>query len=77
MGDMLVKAGDWQNAQKVYANAKLSRDYQGWKYRTVLEDRIRDAQQNVTRFKTVNRDLGDAGRIMITTTFACMGCHQQ
>ena len=27
MGDMLVKSGDWQTGQKIYANAKLSRDY--------------------------------------------------
>src|SRR5262245_27814139 len=37
MGDMLVKSGDWRTAQKIYANAKLSRDYDRWKYRNVLE----------------------------------------
>ena len=28
MGDMLVKAGDWQAAQKIYANAELSQPLQ-------------------------------------------------
>jgi len=27
MGDMLVKAGDWETAQKIYAAARLSRTY--------------------------------------------------
>jgi hypothetical protein len=47
MGDMLVKSGDWQTAQKIYANAKLSKEYASWKYQTVLEDRIQQAQANV------------------------------
>src|SRR5882757_4528879 len=51
MGDMLVKAGDWETARKIYANAKLSPTYAQWKFRGVLEQRIRDAQANVAVFK--------------------------
>src|SRR5260221_633334 len=40
MGDMLVKAGDWQTAQKIYGNAKLTPEYGQWKFRQMLEDRI-------------------------------------
>jgi len=39
LGDMLVKAGDWQTAQKIYANAKLPKEYATWKYQAVLEER--------------------------------------
>jgi hypothetical protein len=77
MGDMLVKAGDWQAAQKIYGNAKLSPTYGQWKFRDVLEQRIRDAQTNVAVFKAA--DLAEDKthqRIMVASTFACMGCHQ-
>ncbi len=33
MGDMLVKAGDWQTARIIYANAKLLPEYGSWKIR--------------------------------------------
>lgn len=36
IGDMLVKAGDWQTAQKVYANARLSPTYGDWKFKPQL-----------------------------------------
>jgi hypothetical protein len=71
MGDMLVKAGDWQTAQKIYANAKLSRDYATWKYQEVLEQRIQHAQANVALFNAPNAP------IMINSEFACMACHRQ
>jgi len=38
------KSGDWQTGQKIYANAKLSRDYATWKFAAVLEARIAEAQ---------------------------------
>lgn len=74
MGDMLVRAGDWQMAQKIYANAKLSRTYGQWKYRTVLEERIAQARANVVAFN----DDGPGGKpMMINSTFTCMACHQE
>jgi hypothetical protein len=75
MGDMLVKAGDWQTAQKIYANAKHSREYATWKFALVLEARIAQAQENVAAF---NGAQGAPVRpIMINSGFACAGCHQQ
>jgi hypothetical protein len=75
MGDMLVKSGDWQTAQKIYANAKLTPEYATWKFATVLEARIAQAQDNVAAF---NGEQGAPARpIMIESAFACMGCHQQ
>jgi hypothetical protein len=75
MGDMLVKSGDWQTAQKIYANAKLSRDYRTWKFADVLEARIADAQDNVIAFNSAPG--ATAGPIMINSHFACTACHQQ
>lgn len=78
MGDMLVKAGDWQTAQKIYANARLSPDYGQWKFKPVLEERIARAEANVTAFNVPGRgrSAGDAV-IMNHTRFACTACHQQ
>jgi hypothetical protein len=75
MGDMLVKSGDWQTAQKIYANAKLSKAYASWKYQTVLEDRIQQAQANVALFNVPNET--PKARMMINSAFACTACHQQ
>jgi hypothetical protein len=75
MGDMLVKSGDWRTAQKIYANAKLSRDYAAWKFAPVLEARIAQAQDNVAAFNGAQG--APAQPIMINSAFACTGCHQQ
>ena len=78
MGDMLVKAGDWQTARIVYANARLSPDYDSWKFRVVLEERISDAPANVARFNVESRPGAPAANpIMLNSKFACMACHQQ
>lgn len=77
MGDMLVKSGDWRTAQKVYANAKLSPTYTGWKYGTALDARIEQAEANVAAFNAPSRGkaAGDAV-MMVQSRFACMGCHR-
>ena len=78
MGDMLVKAGDWETARKIYADAKLSPTYSQWRYREVLEDRIRDAPDNVAAFNApVGATYRGDKQIMVTTAFSCMACHQQ
>jgi hypothetical protein len=78
MGDMLVKSGDWQTAQQIYAAARLSETYSQWKYREVLERRIADAQANVEFFNRTDPSLDRRSqRIMISTPFSCMGCHQE
>jgi hypothetical protein len=71
MGDMLVKAGDWQTAQKIYANAKLSKTYASWKYQSALDERIARAQENVAAFNSTG-----GTPIMINSELACMGCHR-
>jgi hypothetical protein len=74
MGDMLVKSGNWQTAQQIYANARLSRTYATWRYQSVLEDRIDRAQANVA---LLNAEGGTPKlRMMINSEFSCMACHQ-
>lgn len=79
MGDMLVKAGDWQKARTIYAAAKQSSGYASWPYRDVLEQRIADARANIARFNEVSRPGVNppSVRMMFNSTFACMACHQQ
>lgn len=78
MGDMLVKAGEWQTAQIIYADAKLSATYPQWKFRDVLEERIAAAQANVTVFNESAPGADKSRqRMMIAAPFACMACHQQ
>lgn len=78
MGDMLVKSGDVETARRIYANARLSATFSKWSYREVLEQRIRDAPQNVAAFNAPAgaNDSGDR-HIMVASTFACMACHQR
>ena len=78
MGDMLVKAGDWQTAQKIYANAKLSPSYASWKFAPVLEERIQNSQANILLFSESHAAPVKVGAVMMSqSTFACMGCHQR
>jgi len=77
MGDMLVKSGDWQTGQKIYANARFAPDYGAWKFRQVLENRISDAQANVALFNAP-RDASNRPikPVMSESAYACMACHQ-
>ena len=76
MGDMLVKQGDPATARRIYANAKLSKTYEVWPYKAVLDDRIAQAEENVALFRQPQP--GEKTRtMMISSTFACIGCHQQ
>jgi len=78
MGDMLVKSGDWQTATKVYSNAKLSPTFDSWTYAPVLVARIANAQSNVAVFNGPNAARGQPGeKIMISSTYACVACHQR
>ena len=69
---------EWQTAQKMYANAKLSPSYPEWKFRDVLEDRIASAPGNVAMFNAPAPS-GEKvrQRMMIVSPFSCMACHQQ
>lgn len=78
MGDMLVKAGDWRTGQKIYGHAQATRSYSSWPFRAALEERIRDAERNVSVFRrgaVEGRPRGEP-TIMLRSPFACTACHQ-
>ncbi len=76
MGDMVVKQGDVATARNVYAQARLAKEYPTWPYREVLDRRIAEADLNVARFRAPARNEKER-RMMIESTFSCMGCHQE
>jgi hypothetical protein len=76
MGDMLVKQGDPATGRRIYATARLSKTYQQWPFKAVLEERLAQAEENVELFRDPKP--GEKRRtIMLFTDFACMGCHQE
>ena len=60
----------------MYGNARLSPRLRSWPYRSVLEARIADAARNVAVFREKDPP-ADAPRMMVRSSYACMGCHQQ
>lgn len=76
LGDMLVKAGDPDRAVVMYRNAMLSREYGSWPFKEALERRIADARRNVDAFRQPDGASGQTA-MMVRSTYACMGCHQQ
>lgn len=75
MGDMLVKKGDWQTAIAIYKNAKLEQNYKSWPYRSLLEQRIINAQRNVSNFKKTSSDPDKT--ILFNSGYGCVACHQK
>ena len=76
LGDMLVKQGDAATARRVYAYAKLSKTYAQWPFRSVLEGRIAQAEENIALFR--NPKPGERTRTMMAhSAFSCMVCHRQ
>jgi hypothetical protein len=74
LGDMLVKDGQVATGVQVYQAAQQLTGYDRWPYRSVLEQRIVDAADNVARF---NQEPAISGRsIMFESAYSCMGCHQ-
>lgn len=72
MGDMLTKNGDVETAMTIYENARLSKGYESWKYKPVLEARIIRAGE---RAKLYRRDSKNPPEIMFNSAYACVGCH--
>ena len=79
MGDMLVKAGQWQVAQTVYANARHSPSYAQWPFKAQLEQRERSAQANVLAFNAVGDNTAriNSTPMMNGSNYSCMACHQR
>ena len=78
MGDMLVKAGDWSAAKKIYANARVIPSYSTWKFKDELEERINDVQLNISRFNAKpDGSSGEYKPVMSASPYACAVCHQK
>lgn len=77
-GDMLVKDGKPDEAKVIYAAAKLAPSYKEWPFKKVLEDRIRDIEQNEEIFnKPLNLiNVYGTKQIFINSELSCVGCHQ-
>jgi hypothetical protein len=75
MGDMLVKNGEVEPARKIYAIAKLSKGYESWSYKSLLEERIAQADERAGQFHAP--DPTHHPEIMFNSAHACTVCHAQ
>ncbi|MDQ3048640.1 MAG: hypothetical protein M3R27_13910 [Bacteroidota bacterium] len=78
LGDMLVKAGEIETAKKIYAAARLTPSFNEWPYKSLVEDRIKNAERN---YKSFNESLElihitNKNQIFINSSISCVGCHQ-
>jgi hypothetical protein len=72
-GDALSKAGRLDDAREAWDLARLAPSFQTWAYRAELEARVADPEGH-SRIARAGR----AGEgMMITSAYACSGCHQR
>ena len=79
MGDMMVKSGDWQRAVRVYELAKQAPEYDTWPFQAMLDRRIANAEENVTRFREEvdhGQVIDDDQVVLFRTSVSCAACHQ-
>jgi len=75
MGDMLVKSGEPDTAVRIYNNARLSKTYQSWPFKDMLEKRIKNANANVHHFQQADGHTPDTS-MLINSGYGCVICHQ-
>ncbi|MFT3835686.1 MAG: hypothetical protein QM723_01645 [Myxococcaceae bacterium] len=75
-GDLLVKAGQLEQAKVMYANAKLSSTYALWPFREVLEKRLEQIDENAQLFRQPEDQIPVERKTMFASTMNCVGCHQ-
>lgn len=73
MGDMLVKQGHVEPARRIYAIARLSKDYGAWRYKDLLEERIATADERARLFR--GPDSQQHPETMFRSAHACTACH--
>lgn len=76
LGDMLVKAGESEQARSVYARARLSPVYEEWPYREKVEQRILNAEEAAALFARTRSPEADP-EIMFGSAYSCAACHQR
>ncbi|MDF2437348.1 MAG: hypothetical protein K0Q95_1724 [Bacteroidota bacterium] len=77
-GDMLVKNGELKEAEIIYSAARLAPTYNEWVYKNVLEQRLKQLEENKVEFdkKPELLHLSGTRQIFINSEFSCMACHQ-
>lgn len=76
-GDMLVKDGYVKEAKEFYSAIKFAPSYDEWVYKSVVNERIKNAEANSILFnKLLDIQHSDRNQIFINSTFSCSGCHQ-
>jgi hypothetical protein len=77
-GDMLVKAGKFQQAKVMYEATKISPSWNEWVYKGEIANRIEEMNLNVVAFNRVQKPLALSGKrqMMINSEMSCTGCHQ-
>ncbi len=72
-GDMLVKNGQPDIAKIMYANAKLSPEYEQWGFQKQLDERIASADSRALAYQSA--DTTQHPPTLINTPYACVACH--
>ncbi len=72
-GDMLVKNGQPDIAKIMYANAKLSPDYEQWGFQKQLDERIASADSRALAYQSP--DPTQHPPTLINMPYACGSCH--
>ena len=77
-GDMLIKNGNIEEGIRIYKLAKESDNYAEWPFKKILDERIINANNNVSDFnKPINEtNLKNQNVIMFNSKISCMSCHQ-
>lgn len=73
MGDVLTKQEDIETARSVYETAKLSKTYESWHFKSVLEARLGNLEENARRFQ--NNAPNDQPEMVFRSPYSCTGCH--
>ncbi|MEW5853422.1 MAG: hypothetical protein AB2A00_31895 [Myxococcota bacterium] len=72
-GDVLTKAGRPNDARNALALARLAPHHAQWAFKDALEERISRAEERVKELQAAKKGEG----MMVTSTMACVGCHQR
>ncbi len=77
-GDMLVKDGKLNEAKIIYGGAKLAPSYKEWPFKKMLEERIKNTEENELYFNQPIELVNISGtkQIFINSEASCVGCHQ-
>lgn len=73
VGDVYLKAGDYETATRVYTQGLETLDSKNWQYRSLLEDRLADLE--TFREEAPDRDAKDGRGWIWRSQVQCAVCH--